>query len=129
VLTELSRLAFDLDDIEFDDDGLFLRPGLPRDILRKLRRTHWVIQDHLDLHGMTGDEAVEATAQFLAECKRRGLRCVRIIHGKGLRSHGREPGAQAARAPQPHAPRRGPRVRRAAAGARRERRGGRAALA
>jgi len=91
VLTELSRLAFDLDDIEFDDDGLFLRPGLPRDILRKLRRTHWVIQDHLDLHGMTGDEAVEATAQFLAECKRRGLRCVRIIHGKGLRSHGREP--------------------------------------
>src|SRR6185436_19066027 len=91
VLTELSRLAFDLDDIEFDDDGLFLRPGLPRDILRKLRRTHWVIQDDIDLHGMTGDEAVEATAQFLADCKRRGLRCVRIIHGKGLGSRGREP--------------------------------------
>ena len=91
VLTELSRLAFDLDDIEFDDDGLFLRPGLPRDILRKLRRTHWVIQDEIDLHGMTGDEAVVATAQFLADCKRRGLRCVRIIHGKGLGSRGREP--------------------------------------
>ena len=91
VLTELSRLAFDLDDIEFDDDGLFLRPGLPREILRKLRRTHWVIQDDIDLHGMTGDEAVEATAQFLADCKRRGLRCIRIVHGKGLRSHGREP--------------------------------------
>ena len=91
VLTELSRLAFDLDDIEFDDDGLFLRPGLPRDILRKLRRTHWVIQDDLDLHGMTGDEAVEATALFLADCKRRGLRCVRIVHGKGLGSRGREP--------------------------------------
>ena len=91
VLTELSRLALDLDDIEFDDDGLFLRPGLPRDILRKLRRTHWVIQDHLDLHGLTGDEAVEATGQFLADCKRRGLRCVRIVHGKGLGSRGREP--------------------------------------
>jgi DNA-nicking Smr family endonuclease len=91
VLTELSRLAFDLDDIEFDDDGVFLRPGLPRDILRKLRRTHWVIQDHLDLHGLTGDEAIEATAEFLAECKRRGLRCVRIVHGKGLGSKGREP--------------------------------------
>lgn len=91
VLTELSRLAFDLDDIEFDDDGLFLRPGLPRDILRKLRRTHWVIQDHIDLHGMTGDEAVEATAEFLADCKRRGVRCVRIVHGKGLGSRGREP--------------------------------------
>ena len=91
VLTELSRLAFDLDDIEFEDDALFLRPGLPRDILRKLRRTHWVIQDEIDLHGMTGDEAVVATAQFLADCKRRGLRCVRIIHGKGLGSRGREP--------------------------------------
>ena len=91
VLTELSRLAFDLDDIEFEDDALFLRPGLPRDILRKLRRTHWVIQDHLDLHGLSGDEAVEETARFLADCKRRGLRCVRIVHGKGLRSRGREP--------------------------------------
>jgi DNA-nicking Smr family endonuclease len=91
VLVELSRLAFDFDDIEFDDDGVFLRPGLPRDILRKLRRTHWAIQDDLDLHGLTGDEAVEATAAFLADCKRRGLRCVRIVHGKGLRSKGREP--------------------------------------
>jgi DNA-nicking Smr family endonuclease len=91
VLTELSRLAFDLEDIEFDDDAVFLRPGLPRDILRKLRRTHWVIQDHVDLHGLSGDEAVEATAQFLADCKRRGLRCVRIVHGKGLGSRGREP--------------------------------------
>ena len=91
VLTELSRLAFDLEDIEFDDDGVFLRQGLPRDILRKLRRTHWVIQDDLDLHGLTGDEAVAATSEFLADCRRRGLRCVRIVHGKGLGSKGREP--------------------------------------
>ena len=70
---------------------MFLRPGLPRDILRKLRRTHWVIQDHLDLHGMVGDEAALATAKFMAESKKRGLRCVRIVHGKGLRSVGREP--------------------------------------
>ena len=91
VLAELSRLAYDFDDVEVEDDALFLRPGLPRDILRKLRRTHWVIQDHLDLHGLTGDEAVAATAQFLADCKRRGLRCVRIVHGKGLGSRGREP--------------------------------------
>ena len=84
VLIELSRLAFDSDDIEFEDDTVFLRPGLPREILRKLRRTHWVIQDDIDLHGLTGDAAVEATAGFLNDCKRRGLRCVRIVHGKGL---------------------------------------------
>ena len=78
-------------DTEFEDDGMFLRPGLPRDILRKLKRTHWVIQANLDLHGLTGDEAVAETAVFLAGCKRSGIRCVRIIHGKGLRSPGREP--------------------------------------
>ncbi len=91
VLAELARLTFDDDDLEFEDDGMFLRPGLPRDILRKLRRTHWVIQEDLDLHGMTGDEAVAETAVFLAGCKRLGIRCVRIVHGKGLRSPGREP--------------------------------------
>ncbi|HYC35219.1 MAG TPA: Smr/MutS family protein [Usitatibacter sp.] len=78
-------------DIEIEEDHLYLRPGLPRDILRKLRRMHWVIQDHLDLHGLTGDEAVAQTAVFLADCRRRGKRCVRIVHGKGLRSPGREP--------------------------------------
>ena len=91
VLAELARLALDSDDVEIEEDRLFLRPGLSRDILRKLRRSHWVIQDHLDLHGFTADAAMLATAQFLAECRRRGLRCVRIVHGKGLRSRGREP--------------------------------------
>jgi DNA-nicking Smr family endonuclease len=90
VIEELARLTLD-DDAEIEEDASFLRPGLPRDILRKLRRTHWVIQDDLDLHGLTGDEAVAETAAFLAESRRRGLRCVRIVHGKGLRSAGREP--------------------------------------
>jgi len=91
VLNELAHLALDGDDVEMEDDATFLRPGLPREILRKLRRTHWVIQDTLDLHGLTGDEAVAETAVFLAACKREGRRCVRIVHGKGLRSPGREP--------------------------------------
>lgn len=92
VLRELARSA-DLgsDVVEIEEDGVFLRPGLPREILRKLRRTHWTIQDELDLHGLTGDEAALAVAAFLAEARRRGLRCVRVIHGKGLRSAGREP--------------------------------------
>ena len=91
VLDELAHLAIDGDDLEFEDDATYLRPGLPRDILRKLRRTHWVIQDTLDLHGLTRDEAVAETAVFLAACRREGKRCVRIVHGKGLRSPGREP--------------------------------------
>ena len=90
VLEELARLVVD-DDSEIEDDAAYLRPGLPRDILRKLRRTHWVVQDHLDLHGLTGDEAAVETATFIAQCLHRDLRCVRIVHGKGLRSPGREP--------------------------------------
>jgi DNA-nicking Smr family endonuclease len=90
VIEELARLTLD-DDAEIEEDASYLRPGLPRDILRKLRRTHWVIQQDLDLHGLTGDEAVGETAAFLAESRRHGLRCVRIVHGKGLRSVGREP--------------------------------------
>ena len=91
VLDELGRLAFEDDGGKHEDDGTFLRPGLPRDILRKLRATHWEIQEDLDLHGMSGEEAALATARFLAECQRLGLRCVRIVHGKGLRSPGRAP--------------------------------------
>ena len=92
VLAELAHLALDGDgDVELEDDTAYLRPGLPREILRKLRRTHWVIQDALDLHGLGAEEAKRATAEFVADCMRRGLRCVRIVHGKGLRSAGREP--------------------------------------
>lgn len=91
VLEELSRLACGAEDIEIEEDHAYLRPGLPRDVLRKLRRMHWVVQDELDLHGLTGDEAAAATARFLAESARRGLRCLRIVHGKGRGSVNREP--------------------------------------
>jgi DNA-nicking Smr family endonuclease len=90
VIEELARSIVD-DDVEIEEDASYLRPGLPRDILRRLRRTHWVIQDDLDLHGLNSEEAALATARFLAEARKNGLRCVRIVHGKGLRSRGREP--------------------------------------
>ncbi len=91
VLEELARLAGGDDDIEMEEDHAYLRPGLPRDVLRKLRAAHWVVQDEIDLHGLTGDEAALATAAFLADSGKRGLRCLRIVHGKGLRSVNREP--------------------------------------
>ena len=69
----------------------FLRRGLGTDILGKLRRGHWVVQAELDLHGMTTDEAHDALADFLLEARTHGLRCVRVIHGKGLTSPNREP--------------------------------------
>ena len=76
---------------ETGEELVFLRQGLPPHTLRKLRRGHWVIQDELDLHGMTSPVARASLVGFLNYCGRRGLRCVRVIHGKGLRSKNREP--------------------------------------
>lgn len=65
---------------------LFARPGVQKKMLRKLRRGQLRIEDELDLHGMRVNEAGDALARFLAECTRRRLRSVRVIHGKGLGS-------------------------------------------
>jgi len=77
--------------LETGEELVFLRPGLPNQLLRKLRRGQWVIQDQLDLHGLRTDEARPLLAGFLAEALRAGHRCILIVHGKGLRSENREP--------------------------------------
>ncbi|OGA22727.1 MAG: DNA mismatch repair protein MutS [Betaproteobacteria bacterium RIFCSPLOWO2_02_FULL_67_26] len=77
--------------METGEELSFARNGIGAPTLRKLRRGHWVIQDELDLHGLTTAEARGLLVEFLNYCARRGLRCVRIIHGKGLRSKNREP--------------------------------------
>ena len=77
--------------IEAGDELVFLRDGISPQTLKKLRRGHWVIQEELDLHGLTTLEARALLVEFLDHCIRRGSRCVRIIHGKGLRSKNREP--------------------------------------
>jgi DNA-nicking Smr family endonuclease len=76
---------------ETGEELVFLREGVPSDMLSKLRRGHWVIQDELDLHYMRSHEARKAVVEFLNDCVRDGFRCVRVIHGKGLRSKNQEP--------------------------------------
>ncbi len=79
------------DNLDSGAELVFRRPGLNRQTLRRLRSGHWVIEAQLDLHGYTSDEARLQLAEFLNQCKKRGLRCVRIIHGKGLCSKNKEP--------------------------------------
>ena len=74
------------------DAGLaFRREGIGPDVLTRLRRGQWTIQRELDLHGLTRDAAREALAEFVRRAARDGLRCVRVIHGKGNGSPGRVP--------------------------------------
>jgi DNA-nicking Smr family endonuclease len=77
--------------LDSGDEPNFVRAGVSRQVLRKLRSGSWVIQDQLDLHGLDRHQAREALAHFLANCVKRGVRCVRVIHGKGLGSKNREP--------------------------------------
>jgi len=82
----------DLESLLLTDDGLsFRRPGVGHDVVTKLRRGHWMIQAQLDLHGLRRDEAREQLAAFVREAVRRGQRCLRVVHGKGHGSPGREP--------------------------------------
>ena len=81
-------LSFE-DRLDMGDEAVFLRAGLPRRVLTDLRRGRWVVQGEIDLHGLTRDEARAALAEFLASALRRGIRCVRVVHGKGLRSPGK----------------------------------------
>jgi DNA-nicking Smr family endonuclease len=76
---------------ELEGEQTYVRRGLGSDILVKLRRGHWSVQGELDLHGQTSVEAHDTLADFLAEARQRGYRCVRVVHGKGLTSHNREP--------------------------------------
>ena len=79
------------DALDSGEELVFLRDGLPRQVLRKLRRGHWVVEDSLDLHGMNRVEAAISVAEFMRRCVMRRTRCVRIVHGKGLGSRNREP--------------------------------------
>ncbi len=77
--------------LDVDDQLSFRRPGIGTDVTRKLRKGEWSMQGQLDLHGLRSDEARTALGQFIRDAKRMGWRCVRVVHGKGLGSPGKEP--------------------------------------
>ena len=92
VLQESLSDEFDITTLlEIDDQLSFRRPGIGSDVAAKLRRGHWSIQAHLDLHGLRSDGARERLGAFVREACKAGLRCVRVVHGKGLGSPGKTP--------------------------------------
>ena len=98
LLDEAQALASSLSDeldlstlLETDADLSFRRDGVGADVLARLRRGQWSIQRQLDLHGLRRDAARDALSGFIVQAERDGLRCVRIVHGKGNGSPGREP--------------------------------------
>ena len=92
VMQEALSDGFDVESLLDADESLsFRRPGIGVDVIRKLRRGNWSIQRQLDLHGFRREDARNALGAFIREANRAGLRCVRVVHGKGLGSPGKAP--------------------------------------
>ena len=91
VLREALSDDFDVESLLDTDAALsWHRTGTGPDVVRKLRRGVWAIQAQLDLHGLRRDAARERLGGFLRDAARQGLRCVRVVHGKGHGSPGRQ---------------------------------------
>ncbi|WP_422126883.1 Smr/MutS family protein [Thioalkalivibrio sulfidiphilus] len=91
VVRDLMSDPFGGTEVQPGDELQFARTGLQRNTYRKLRRGQYRLDGELDLHGMTTAEARQALALFLLEARDLSWRCVRVIHGKGLRSSNRGP--------------------------------------
>jgi len=91
VLTESLLAPGPLIDAQPGDELQFRRPGVADAVFRRLRRGSFRVEAELDLHGLTASESALQLAQFLKQARSHGMSCVRIIHGKGLRSGSRGP--------------------------------------
>jgi DNA-nicking Smr family endonuclease len=91
VLDELLDSAIDPATIEVGEELGYLKDGHSPRLLRQLKRGHFSISDEIDLHQMTAALAQATVKQFLDATRREGKTCVKIIHGKGLRSRGDGP--------------------------------------
>ena len=76
---------------ESGEELRYLKKGHSPDILNKLKKGYWVTQKSIDLHGLISEEAKSYIVNFISDCKKKKVRCIKIIHGKGLRSHNKEP--------------------------------------
>ena len=92
VLRESLSDDFDVSTLlDTDDELSYRRSGIGTYVTQKLRKGHWSLQGQIDLHGLRSDEAREALGQFIRDAYKRGWRCVRVVHGKGLGSPGKTP--------------------------------------
>ena len=91
VSDELMHSAIDPADVEVGEELSYLKDGHSPQVLRRLKRGHYSIADEIDLHQMTTVVARAAVKAFLDDSRRDGRLCVKIIHGKGLRSRAEGP--------------------------------------
>ena len=77
--------------IETGDEISFRRVGVKETVVVKLRRGEYRVDAECDLHGLNVEQCKAVLREFLAAALARNMRCLRVIHGKGLRSGPRGP--------------------------------------
>jgi len=91
VLKESLSADPDLAELEPGEELQFARPEISRKVMRQLRRGQYTIQDEIDLHGMTREEAHTALRIFISDALAHRMHCIRVVHGKGRGSGSRGP--------------------------------------
>jgi DNA-nicking Smr family endonuclease len=86
VLEDIPHDPRDAPELAPGDASSFARAGVPPTLLRRLRRGEFRVQAELDLHGLNANDAKRQLCAFLITSLQRNVRCLRIVHGKGLRS-------------------------------------------
>ena len=80
-------LSDNYDGASADDwgDREYVAVGCGVDLARNLSRGLWPVKAHLDLHGLRTEEARRTLVDFILQAHEHGIRCVRIVHGKGIK--------------------------------------------
>ena len=83
ILNESITAGPDPAEMETGEELVFQRPNVSRKVMRQLRRGNYAVQQEIDLHGLTVNEAPAELHDFIKECVSADMRCVRVVHGKG----------------------------------------------
>lgn len=87
----ISPNEYEHEDMQPGDSLSYAQSGIQKHVMRKLKRGQYSIEAELDLHGLTRNEAQQQLSEFIVQVRGSGIRCVRIIHGKGYGSSNHGP--------------------------------------
>ncbi len=91
VMHELLVSPTEHEEMQPGDSLAYMQPGIQKQVFRKLKKGQYSIEAELDLHGLTRDESQQQLSEFITYAQEQGIRCVRIIHGKGYGSSNKGP--------------------------------------
>lgn len=93
-LAALAELISGTGEFDLADSDEFIEgavQGFDERVMRKLRAGDFSTQAHVDLHGLTRDEAKGALEAFIQKSRSAGHRCVLVVTGRGLHSKDQVP--------------------------------------